>query len=104
MPATGDKPTSYLKLKHLMCQFLLSSGESSKVWQAVQEAGDLIDYLNICYEFHQFQYGASSVPEGLASDVKDAQMLLTKSCKIMRSFFAPKAKLDPAIGRHRGGC
>lgn len=101
MPVTEDKIKNYLRFQHLNCQFLLDSEESSKVWQAVQEAAELIDYLNLCMEFQQFQGDTGDDHSGLVGAMENARDLFDQACDTMYTFLEPGAKLDPIIQRYR---
>ena len=91
------------RMKLIACDYYLMTGESSKIWSALEEAGGLISDLDMFYEY---QYFRDPILDADATNwyIKNRNMALERfdaASEEMISFFNQPSKLDPILSEFK---
>lgn len=100
MPQISEKLTRYFYLKSLACEYFLSIKESSKVWNAIEEADALIDYLDVFRELSRYCQNSQETMCWIDDNRNKTYSQFKKAVEEIVLFFNEPHKLDPVINKY----
>ncbi len=92
-----DQSRRYVLLKLQACDYFMGLDESSKVWSALHEAVELLDFLDLHREFGQFHEIPQAPPGWMLEDRERALGMFREAREKMEHLINNPGRLDPAI-------